>query len=129
MALSKFDSYFRVVHRIPGRIRILIPVLKKLPVIWRIYVKPATELIRIRKGINSAEIQPITGSLLIEYNPEILDEAGILRWLETLVAGVLKLQTPSKPLNEANIRLRMAQLRDRLSREDVLPDLNQGSSR
>ena len=78
----------------------------------------------MRKGINTAEIQPITGSLLIDYDPQEMDEAGILKWLETLVAGFLKLEIPSDPLNEANIGLRFALLRNRLSQEGAAQDLD-----
>ena len=124
MGLSKFISAYRIVHRLPGRIRIHIPVLEKLPEDWWIFLKPSTELIRMRKGINSAGIQPITGSLLIDYDPKEMDEAGILKWLETLVAAFLKLEIPSDPLNEANIGLRLALLRNRLSQEGAAQDLD-----
>ena len=124
MGLSKFISAYRIVHRLPGRIRIHIPVLEKLSEDWWIFLKPSTELIRMRKGINSAGIQPITGSLLIDYDPKEMDEAGILKWLETLVAAFLKLEIPSDPLNEANIGLRLALLRNRLSQEGAAQDLD-----
>lgn len=124
MGLTKFISTYRIAHRLPGRIRIHIPVLEKLPEDWRIFLEPSTELIRMRKGINTAEIQPITGSLLIDYDPEKMDEADILHWLEILVAGFLKLETPSNPLNDSNICLRFAQLRDRLSQEIAVQDLD-----
>jgi hypothetical protein len=116
MGLTKFISCYRIAHRLPGRIRIHIPALAKLPDNWRIYLEPAAELIRMKKGINTAEIQPITGSLLIEFDPEKMDEAAILTWLESLVTGFLKLETPSKPLNVANIHLRIQRLRDQLKR-------------
>lgn len=124
MGLTNFISPYRVVHRLPGRIRIHIPVLENLPEYWWIFLKPSTELIRIRKGINTAEIQPITGSLLIDYDPKEMDEAGILKWLETLVAAFLKLEIKSDPLNEANIDLRFALLRNRLSQEGAAQDLD-----
>lgn len=124
MGLTKFISAFRIAHRLPGRIRIYIPVLEKLPEDWRKFLKPSTELIRMKKGINTAEIQPITGSLLIDYDPEKLDEAGILKWLENLVADFLKLETPSDRLDEANIGLRFALLRNRLGQKEAVPDLD-----
>lgn len=127
MELIKYISAYRIVHRLPGRIRIHIPLLEKLPDDWQIYLEPSAELIKMGKGINTAEIQPITGSLLIDYDPAMMDEASVLKWLETLVAGFLKLETPSNPLNGANIRLRFARLRDRLSQEDAAQDLSRGS--
>ena len=74
----------------------------------------------MKKGINTAEIQPITGSLLIDFDPEKMDEAAILKWLEALVAGFLKLGLPSNPLNEANIHLRFERLRERMSQKSAV---------
>ena len=119
MGLANFISAYRIAHRLPGRIRIHIPALEKLPDDWRIYLEPAAELIRMKKGIYSADIRPISGSLLIEYDPAKLDEAAILKWLEILVTGFLKPATPLKPSNEANIRLRLARLRDQLNRNGI----------
>ena len=124
MGLTKFISAYRIAHRLPGRIRIYLPVLERLPEDWQMFLKPSTELIRMRKGINTAEIQPITGSLLIDYDPEEMDEAGILTWLETLVTRFLKLETQSDPLNETNIGLRFALLRNRLSQESAAQELD-----
>lgn len=124
MGLTKFISAYRIAHRLPGRIRIYIPVLEGLPEDWQMFLKPSTELIRMRKGINTAEIQPITGSLLIDYDPQEMDETGILKWLETLVTRFLKLETQSDPLNETNIGLRFALLRNRLSQESAAQDLD-----
>jgi hypothetical protein len=124
MGLTKFISAYRIAHRLPGRIRIYIPVLEKLPEDWRKFLKPSTELIRMKRGIKSAEIQPISGSLLIGYDPEEMNEADILKWLETLVADFLKLETPSDRLDEANIGLRFALLRNRFSQKEAGPDLD-----
>jgi hypothetical protein len=114
MGLTKFISAYRIVHRLPGRLRIRIPVLKKLPEKWRIFIRPSTELIGLKKGITTAEVQSITGSLLIEYDPEAINEAGIVNWLEKLVDEFLEIETQSDPLEESNISLRFELLRNRL---------------
>ena len=119
MGLANYISAYRITHSLPGRIRIYIPVLKKLPRKWWAYKKPSTELIRMKKGINSAEVQPITGSLLIEYDPEVINETGVLKWLETLVVDFLNIETQSDPLEESNIDLRFALLKNRLKEEDA----------
>ena len=87
-------------------------------------MKPLTEIITLRNGIKTVDIQPVTGSLLIDYDPGQMDENGILKWLETLVAAFLKLEIKSDPLNEANIGLRFALLRNRLSQEGAAQDLD-----
>ncbi|CAB1074024.1 hypothetical protein JY97_09060 [Alkalispirochaeta odontotermitis] len=124
MGLTKFISAFRIAHRLPGRIRIYIPVLEKLPEDWREFVKPLTELITMRNGVKTVDIQPVTGSLLIDYDPGQMDENGILKWLETLVAGFLEIQTPSDRLSKANISLRFALLRNRLTQNGTFKDID-----
>ena len=114
MGLTKYLSAYRIVHRLPGRIRIHIPILKKLPKRWWIYRKSSTELIRMKKGIKAAEVQPVTGSLVIEYDPELINETGVLKWLETLVVNFLEIETQSDPLEESNIGLRFTLLQNRL---------------
>ena len=95
-------------------------MLAKLPAEGWSVLDQAAELIRMKGGITSAEIRPITGSLLISYNPDTIDEARILNWLETLVSDFLRLGLPSQPLDEVNIRHRLRQLHDRLC-QDGLP--------
>ena len=65
-ALTKFISASRVVHRLPGRIRIHIPILEKLPSGWSTYSEHTTQLIKMRNGVKDVKIQPDTGSLLIQ---------------------------------------------------------------
>jgi hypothetical protein len=113
---SEFISAANIVHRLPGRIRIRIPILQKVPSGWLIYSQPATDLIALHKGIEKVKIQPITGCLTICYNPDRIQESDILKWLKTLVQTFLNQDMPSVPLNELGIRLRFARLRDRISR-------------
>ena len=95
-------------------------MLARLPAKWWTFLEPAADVIRLKSGITSAEIRPTTGSLVITYASDQIDEARILTWLETLVADFIKLGLSSKPLDEANIHHRFQQLRDRLSQESVL---------
>ena len=119
MGLTRFNSTYRIAHRLPGRIRIQIPLLVRLPDEWWPYIGPSVELIRMKSGITSAEIQPVTGSLLISYDSDRIDEARILNWLEKLVSDFLKLGIPSQPLTATDIRYRFSLLRNRLFRESV----------
>ncbi len=119
MGLTKFISAYRIAHRLPGRIRIHIPILARLPEKWWPFIEPSVEIIKMKSGIISAEIQPVTGSLLISYDSDQIDEARILNWLETLVTDFIKLGMPSQPLTQTDIRYRFSLLRNRLSQEVV----------
>ena len=73
----------------------------------------------MKSGITSAEIQPVTGSLLISYDSDQIDEARILTWLETLVADFIKLGLPSQPLTATDIRYRFSLLHNSLRQEGI----------
>jgi hypothetical protein len=124
MRLTKFLSAYRITHRLPGRIRIHIPALGKLPEEWQIYLEPATDLINTRNGINTVKIQPVTGNLLITFDPGKIKEAEIIQWLKSLVTAFLKQEIKSKPFTNANIRLRLERLHDRLSGNSTMRDIN-----
>ena len=124
MGLTKFLSAYRITHRLPGRIRIHIPALEKLPAEWRKYLEPSADIVSMLKGINTVQIQPVSGSLLITYDPGRIDEAGILQWLKSLVTAFLKQEIPSKPFTDANIRLRLERLHDWLSRNGAIRGIN-----
>jgi hypothetical protein len=94
-------------------------MLERLPNEWRPFIEPSVEIIKLKSGIISVEIQPDTGSLLISYDTDQIDEAQILNWLETLVADFIKLGMPSPPLRVTDIRYRFSLLRNRLSREGI----------
>jgi hypothetical protein len=117
------------VHRLPGRIRIHIPILEKLPGDWLTYSELTAELIKMRNGIEDVKIQPVTGSLLIRYEPDQIEEADILTWLKTLVKTFLSMETPFISLKEADIHLRFTRIRDWFSQNGTTQDLNRGSFR
>ena len=122
--LAKFISASRIVHRIPGRIRIHIPILEKLPSGWLTYCEHTAELIKMRNGIEGVKIRPISGSLIITYDPDQIEEAEILTWLKTLVETFLSMEIPSKSINEADIRLRFAREREWFSQNGAAQLIN-----
>lgn len=74
----------RIVHSIPGRVRVSIPYLTRVPEPYRKLDKLVYALIQLKKGINSVEASYITGNVLIKYDKEILDDKAILEWLNTV---------------------------------------------
>ncbi|SDY74651.1 HMA2 domain-containing protein [Tindallia californiensis] len=68
---------FRVVHSIPGRLRIHIPKASKIPAEW----KPAEadlDFFRQINGIHDVSFSYVTGNALIHYDPSIITEEEIL---------------------------------------------------
>ena len=95
-----FSAAPRVVHSLPGRMRIHFPALEKLSAQWHRYSAPAAELIKIKKGIKNTDIQPVTGNVLITYDAARLAEKDVFKWLESMAKIILndidKYTSPSK---------------------------------
>lgn len=68
---------FRVVHSIPGRLRINIPHASKIPAEWK---PDDSELDFLRQidGIRDFSFSYITGNALIHYNPSVISEEEII---------------------------------------------------
>ncbi len=98
--LRKFISPYRIVHRMPGRIRIHMPLLEKVPSNWHAYSEIVADVIKIKNGIQKVEIQPISGRILIIYEPKVIGENEIKHWLNTLTKMVMSLSQINRDLTE-----------------------------
>jgi hypothetical protein len=65
-------------HHLPGRLRVKTPAIKSNPETAQELRDLLTPLI----GISSLVINPVTGSILVEYAPESIDSASILNLLK-----------------------------------------------
>ena len=75
----------RVVHNLPGRLRIHYSAMERLSSRWHRFSEPVAELVNIKQGIQNTNIQPTTGNVLITYDADALGEKDILKWLESIV--------------------------------------------
>jgi hypothetical protein len=71
---------YRIAHHVPGRIRIEVPILKKLS--FSSLLKLAA--IPLDAGILEIQPNPVTGSLVINYDPKRID---ILEYLEDMASN------------------------------------------
>ena len=75
----------RVVHSIPGRLRLLIPNLSDIPeTLRKKYEDRVTELILSKKGIKSIEYSYRTNKVLIYYDIKYISADKILNWLNRI---------------------------------------------
>ena len=98
-----FSAVPRVVHRLPGRIRIHFPALERLSSRWYRYSASVAELVNIKPGIQNTNIQPTTGNVLIIYDADTLGEKDILKWLESIVKISLNNIFSYSSLSEDNL--------------------------
>ena len=74
----------KVVHSIPGRIRLLIPSLDKFPEQMKKHEHYITTIIKLKNGIKSVEFSYLTSKILIEYDKTKLNEQNIVDWLNKI---------------------------------------------
>ena len=97
--LNSMFSRYRVVHRLPGRIRIHIPAMEKAPPAYRQLAGDVVGLVGLKKGIQDVRIEPISGTVLIGYDPDEIHESGIIDWMEMLVNMFIDMNAFSKGLS------------------------------
>jgi hypothetical protein len=113
--LHKFFPQYRVVHRLPGRLRIHIPLLEKVPSNWHTYSDPVSDMVKLKGGIEDVNIQPLTGRILIHYRPGTICEEEIKQWLIHLAETFLELSHNGHGLCEQEFMPLLDQVKIRLS--------------
>lgn len=71
---------YRIMHHVPGRIRLEVLSLKGLAIV----TLKQLSVIPVPRGISSVRPNPITGSLVITYDPGQID---ILQYMKEVVAN------------------------------------------
>jgi copper chaperone CopZ len=76
----------RVLHGIPGRLRVHVPLLKAATRSSDAGIRVATRALAEFPGIESVEASPVTGNILIRYAAERLSQKEVVRMLQSLAA-------------------------------------------
>lgn len=74
----------KVVHHLPGRLRLYVPALEKLSFEWSRYTSDLIRIIKLKEGIDDVELCIATGRVLVWYNPDLTHQGEILSWLKQL---------------------------------------------
>lgn len=74
----------KVLHSIPGRIRLFIPSLDKIPEQMKKYEDYISSILKLKEGIKKIEYSYLTSKILIEYDKEKLAEKDIVNWLNKI---------------------------------------------
>lgn len=64
------------VHQVPGRLRVRIPTIRNNP-----YRGAEVENLLNLYGVERVEINHLTGSVVVTYNPQLIDSKGLLHIL------------------------------------------------
>jgi len=74
----------KVVHRLPGRLRIHLPILRRVAGQNAALCNALARLLCVPDGIEEATASVATGNVLIRYDADRLSEADIMRFLNGL---------------------------------------------
>ncbi len=80
----------KVVHRLPGRVRIHIPLLSHASQRWANQLHLLEKILSVPRGIKQVDIEPRTGNILIVYDPDMLNEEEILEGVRSILAWAMR---------------------------------------
>lgn len=86
----RIAAHPKVVHRLPGRLRIHVNALKHVPGDFHGLDALVPRLCGRLRGVREASLNFETGNVLIHFDPEMVDEETIVRFLERLVLFIWK---------------------------------------
>lgn len=90
MAFRRFKS-IRLAHSVEGRLRVRITRYRNKPAKLTRLVERLSSV----EGVLEAQAQPFTGSVLVEYDPDLLDEGDLLAVMR-LETGIEKVLRPGE---------------------------------
>ena len=82
-AYLKCVGGIRVVHSLPGRVRVAIGGVRQYPALAARFAGIFRDCVLKRPGVTDAELCLVTGNLLVRYDPERTCEAEITAWLDS----------------------------------------------
>ncbi|MDO4690487.1 MAG: cation transporter [Fusobacterium sp.] len=74
----------KIIHSIPGRVRLFIPSLDKVPEEMKKYEDYVSSILKMKQGINKISYSYLTSKILIEYDKKKLTEKDIVDWLNKI---------------------------------------------
>ena len=101
--IIKHFAKFKVAHSIPGRIRLKVNNAAKIPVEAREYDKYVIQGMKILDGIEDIEFNYLTGSVLINYDTNVVYEEKIIKWINSVLEIVLQNMKLIQEYGETNI--------------------------
>ena len=82
-------NQIKVVHSIPGRLRLFVPNLSNVPEELKKYDDEVKKFVLSKKGIKSVEYSYITNKTLLYYDPNLISEKEILEWMNKVWKTVI----------------------------------------
>lgn len=96
----------RVIHRLPGRLRVHIPVIRQVTAEFQNISDHLLKKINLPEGIMSTDINYITGNVLVYYNADSIYENEVLNWIQDLKKIALDISSRLAILSDAEAEMR-----------------------
>lgn len=112
-----YFNKIKVVHSIPGRLRLQIPGLDKVPENMRKYEHYTTSIIKMCKGIEDISYSYITSKVLVTYNPQVTNEKEIVNWLNYVWKKIVENEDVYNKLSVEEIEENLDRFYDILCKE------------
>jgi len=80
----------RVLHRLPGRLRVRIPALNLVHASKRGIAEAVVDGLPMPKGVNTLQPSFVTGNVLLTYDTKIISEQQVIEHIEWLVKFSIK---------------------------------------
>lgn len=94
----------RVVHRLPGRVRLHLPALKRLPPLKGDVTTTIEDYLALPDGIEAVSVDTRSGSVLIRYQTSEINESNVLDRVRSLSDRVRKQWSRLKHLDPSENR-------------------------
>lgn len=112
-----FFNKIKIVHSIPGRLRLQIPGLDKVPQEFQKYDCYTTNIIKMENGIKDVSYSYLTGKMLITYDENTTNEKKIIDWLNFVWKKIVDNQCIYKDLSQEEIEKNMDKFYTMLTEE------------
>lgn len=109
----------RVLHRLPGRVRVEIPALRRIPSENRDLAYVLIKAIPRPRGLKNLKPSFITGNVLLEYDQHVTTEAHILEHIDALVSLAVKYRNKMARVNAQSLPRVLVRLQELLTNCDT----------
>lgn len=100
--LLKWGLRIKVLHRLPGRLRLEISALRKVPPGKQEFVQDLIGKLVLPTGITSVQLSFVTGSILLQYDSGTVTEREVLAKIQELSSALVDYRDELWSISEEN---------------------------